>query len=83
MDRAAEKSMVDRLYRNDRYQMREAQKKIEQERRAKAELEECTFKPTTNHGRLRSASANNRSRSINGFEKSVNRMKVGNERHRI
>lgn len=38
MDRASEKSLVDRLYRVDKYRVREAQKKIEEEKKVKAEL---------------------------------------------
>ena len=42
-------------------------------------MEECTFFPITNSRRMRSISTpnNNRSKSVNGFDKSVNRMKVG------
>ncbi len=67
MDKDVEKSMIDRLYRADKYHMREVQKKVQEERRIKAELEECTFKPEINNDRLRSASNNKRSKSINGF----------------
>lgn len=83
MDKDVEKSMIDRLYRADKYHMREVQKKVQEERRIKAELEECTFKPEINNDRLRSASNNKRSKSINGFQKSVQRMKVGVEKHRV
>ncbi len=46
-------------------------------------LQSCTFKPTLHNDRLRSASANKRSNSINGYNKAVNRMKVGQEKSRI
>jgi hypothetical protein len=84
LDRISEKEMVDRLYNKDRYHMRQALKKVEEERRVKDEMKQCTFKPEINNERLRSASNNNRrSRSVNGFEKSVQRIKVGIEKNRI
>ena len=46
-------------------------------------LESCTFKPELVKDRLRSASANKRSSSINGYNKTVHRMKVGQEKTRI
>ena len=49
-------------------------------------MENCTFYPVTNHfnnRKSRSVSRAQRSRSVNGFDKSVNRMKVGIEKQRI
>ena len=75
--------MIERLYRNDKYEMRVTEKKIQEEKKVRAQMEECTFYPSTNSKRLRSISCNQRSRSVNGFEKSVNRMKIGTEKQRI
>ena len=75
--------LVGRLYRNDRYQAREAQRQVEEERKLREEMAACTFKPELCGDRLRSVSRNKRGQSINGFEKSVNRMKVGVERNRM
>jgi hypothetical protein len=55
---------------------------VEDERRVRAEMAECTFQPLTNN-RQRSVSNPHRSRSINGYEKSVQRMKIGIEKQRI
>ena len=76
--------MIERLSRNDRYELRVTEKKIQEEKKVRAEMEKCTFFPSTNSKRLmRSVSRNERSRSVNGFDKSVNRIKVGNEKQRI
>lgn len=80
IDKDTEKCMINRLYQVGKYQLRSAQKKVEDERRGRAELEECTFAPVTNTNtkKQRSISNRQRSKSINGYQKSVNRMKVGN-----
>ena len=49
----------------------------------KEELENCTFKPELCPDRLRSASRAKRSNSVNGFEKTVHRLKVGIQKTRI
>lgn len=83
MDRDKEQELVSRLYRADKYKHREIMKKIQDEKREREEMNKCTFKPDLTNNRLRSASANKRGSSINGYEKTVNRMKVGIERTRI
>jgi hypothetical protein len=71
------------LYQNDKYQHRLVLKKIQDEQKMKEELENCTFKPELCPDRLRSASRAKRSHSVNGFEKTVHRLKVGIEKTRI
>ena len=79
IDKETEKCLIDRLYQVGKYQLRSAQKKVEDEKKGQAELEECTFAPVTNANskKQRSTSSRQRSKSINGYQKSVNRMKVG------
>jgi hypothetical protein len=77
MDRSRQEAIVNRLYQIEKYKIREIHKKMEEEKRELEMLESCTFKPELRKDRLRSASANKRSSSINGYEKAVHRMKVG------
>ena len=83
VDRMKEKEIINRLYQNDKYQTRLALKKVKDQQKLKAEMEECTFKPELCSDRLRSLSKAKHSHSVNGFQKTVHRLKVGTQKNRI
>jgi hypothetical protein len=78
-----EKEMVNRLYVVNKYDKYQELKKMQDEERLMKEMQECTFRPNIDRGNAkrpqsyRPGSSKKGGKTIPGFEKAIERMKVG------